>query len=147
MKNLQTKTGNKNEENRIIQTLIEKISLKEKLEEERIAKINSLTNQIEELKNKIPLPEPKPVPQVQPKPEPKVHDNPPPPPPPPVQYFPRTPYEGVSIVDGLVAIGHEHSYDYRCKIAAVNNIQNYTGQPEQNLYMLKLLKNGQLIKP
>ena len=146
MKNLQNKTGNKNEENRIIQTLIEKISLKEKLEEERIAKINSLTNQIEELKNKIPLPEPKPVPQVQPKPEPKVHDNPPPPPP-PVQYFPRTPYEGVSIVDGLVAIGHEHSYEYRCKIAAVNNIQNYTGQPEQNLYMLKLLKNGQLIKP
>ena len=140
MKNLQTKTGNINEENRIIQILIEKISLKEKLEEERMAKINDLTNQIEELKNKIPIPEPKPAPIV--------HENPPPPPPPViVQYFPRTPYEGVSIVDGLEAIGHEHSYDYRCKIAAVNNIQNYTGQPEQNLYMLKLLKNGQLIKP
>ena len=140
MKNLQTKTGNINEENRIIQILIEKISLKEKLEEERMAKINDLTNQIEELKNKIPIPEPKPAPIV--------HENPPPPPPPViVQYFPRTPYEGVSIVDGLEAIGHEHSYDYRCKIAAVNNIQNYAGHPEQNLYMLKLLKNGQLIKP
>jgi len=139
MKNLQTKTGNINEENQIIQILIEKISLKEKLEEERMAKINDLTNQIEELKNKIPIPEPIP----EPKPAPVVHENPPPPP----QYFPRTPYEGVSIVDGLEAIGYEHSYDYRCKIAAANNIQNYTGQPEQNLYMLKLLKNGQLIKP
>ena len=139
MKNLQTKTGNINEENQIIQILIEKISLKEKLEEERMAKINDLTNQIEELKNKIPMPEPIP----EPKPAPIVHENRPPPP----QYFPRTPYEGVSIVDGLEAIGHEHTYDYRCKIAAVNNIQNYTGQPEQNLYMLKLLKNGQLIKP
>ena len=139
MKNLQTKTGNINEENQIIQILIEKISLKEKLEEERMAKINDLTNQIEELKNKIPMPEPIP----EPKPAPIVHENRPPPP----QYFPRTPYEGVSIVDGLIAIGHEHTYDYRCKIAAVNNIQNYTGQPEQNLYMLKLLKNGQLIKP
>ena len=144
MKNLQTKTGNKNEENQIIQSLIEKISLKEKLEEERMAKINDLTNQIKELKNKIPLQEPKPVPVPEPKPVSNTHDNSPPPPP---QYFPRTPYEGVSIVDGLVAIGQEHSYDYRCKIAAVNNIQNYTGQPEQNLYMLKLLKNGQLIKP
>ena len=144
MKNLQTKTGNKNEENQIIQSLIEKISLKEKLEEERMAKINDLTNQIKELKNKIPLQEPKPVPVPEPKPVSNTHDNSPPP---PQQYFPRTPYEGVSIVDGLVAIGHEHSYDYRCKIAAVNNIQNYTGQPEQNLYMLKLLKNGQLIKP
>ena len=144
MKNLQTKTGNKNEENQIIQSLIEKISLKEKLEEERMAKINDLTNQIKELKNKIPLQEPKPVPVPEPKPVSNIHDISPPPPP---QYFPRTPYEGVSIVDGLEAIGHEHSYDYRCKIAAVNNIQNYTGQPEQNLYMLKLLKNGQLIKP
>ena len=144
MKNLQTKTGNKNEENQIIQSLIEKISLKEKLEEERMAKINDLTNQIKELKNKIPLQEPKPVPVPEPKPVSNTHDNSPPPPP---KYFPRTPYEGVSIVDGLVAIGYEHSYDYRCKIAAVNNIQNYTGQPEQNLYMLKLLKNGQLIKP
>ena len=145
MKNLQNKTTDKGEENQIIQTLIEKLSLKEKLEEERENNIKNLTIQIEELKNKIP--EPKPVPA------PNVHDNPPPPPPPApapapnVQYFPRTPYNGVSIVDGLEQIGQESSYNYRCQIARVNNIQNYTGQPEQNLYMLKLLKNGQLIKP
>ena len=87
MKNLQTKTGNKNEENQIIQSLIEKISLKEKLEEERMAKINDLTNQIKELKNKIPLQEPKPVPVPEPKPVSNTHDNSPPPPPQYILYF------------------------------------------------------------
>ena len=40
----------------IILTLIEKISLKENLEEKRETKINNLTNKIAELKDKIPKP-------------------------------------------------------------------------------------------
>jgi len=134
MKKLQNKATDRGEENQIIQSLIKKIALKEKLEKERENNIKNLTNQIKELENKI----------SEPKPVPNIHDNSPPP---PKQYFPITPYNGVSIVDGLKEIGQESSYDYRCEIARVNNIQNYTGQPEQNLYMLKLLKNGQLIKP
>ena len=136
MNNLQNRLSNKNEENQM-KILIEKISLKEAYEKEREDKINNLTNKIIELQNKLN----------------NVSNPPPPPPPSPspspsaIQYFPKTPYNGYSIVDGLEAIGHESRYEYRCKIAQVNNIQNYTGQPEQNLYMLKLLKNGQLIKP
>ena len=130
MKNLQNRLSNQNEENQM-KILIEKISLKEAYEKEREDKINDLTNKIIELQNKLN----------------NVSNPPPPPSPPDIQYFPKTPYNGYSIVDGLKAIGHESRYEYRCKIAQVNNIQNYTGQPEQNLYMLKLLKNGQLIKP
>ena len=63
------------------------------------------------------------------------------------QYFPRTPYGGCSIVDGLEAIGSNSSYNYRCAIAARNGIQGYTGTPGQNTHMLNLLKNGQLLRP
>ena len=63
------------------------------------------------------------------------------------QYFPRTPYTGVSIVDGLAAIGAVRTYDYRAQIAARNGIQGYVGSPAQNTHMLNLLKNGQLLRP
>ena len=63
------------------------------------------------------------------------------------QYFPKTPYEGVSIVDGLEAIGIDSSYNYRCSIAEKNGIQGYVGSPEQNTQMLNLLKQGKLLKP
>ena len=72
---------------------------------------------------------------------------PPPPPPPQVNYFRATPYTGVSIVDGLAAIGEPRSYDYRAQIAARNGIGGYVGSPAQNLHMLSLLKQGRLIKP
>ena len=72
---------------------------------------------------------------------------PPPPPPPQVNYFRATPYTGVSIVDGLAAIGEVRTYDYRAQIAAKNGIGGYIGSPEQNTYMLTLLKQGKLIKP
>ena len=62
-------------------------------------------------------------------------------------YFPRTPYKGVSIADGLQAIGYDNSYRYRSRIAEVNEIQNYRGTPEQNIEMLRLLKLGLLKKP
>ncbi len=62
-------------------------------------------------------------------------------------YFPRTPYTGVSIVDGLAAIGVVQSFNYRAQIAERNGIQGYLGSPAQNTLMLNLLKNGQLLKP
>ena len=62
-------------------------------------------------------------------------------------YFPPTPYKGCSIMDGLKEIDAGRSYDYRVKIAKINNIKSYIGTPEQNLYMLKLLQEGKLLKP
>ncbi len=63
------------------------------------------------------------------------------------QYYPKTPYQGISIVDGLAAIGVNNSYKYRAQIAEKNGIQDYTGTASQNIQMLNLLKNGQLLKP
>ena len=88
---------------------------------------NNLKREIEELKRK--------------------QTPPPPPPPPQVNYFRATPYTGVSIVDGLAAIGEPRTYDYRAQIAARNGIGGYVGSPEQNTHMLNLLKQGRLIKP
>ena len=61
--------------------------------------------------------------------------------------FPRCPYGGCSIVDGLKSIGANSSYGYRCQIAARNGIGGYVGSPEQNTHMLNLLKNGNLLRP
>ena len=62
-------------------------------------------------------------------------------------HFPRTPYNGYSIVDGLRAIYAQTSFDYRTKIAEINGMGSYLGNPEQNLHMLNLLKQGMLIRP
>lgn len=62
-------------------------------------------------------------------------------------YFPKYSGKSVSIVDGLSSIGAASSFNYRKKIAAANNIQNYEGTAKQNTTMLVLLKSGQLIKP
>lgn len=62
-------------------------------------------------------------------------------------YFKPTPYEGVSIIEGLDSIGCNSSYDYRCKIAEANKIESYRGTAEQNTHMLNLLKEGLLKKP
>ena len=61
--------------------------------------------------------------------------------------FPRCPYGGCSIVDGLKSIGANSSYGYRCAIAARNGIGGYVGSPQQNTHMLNLLKNGNLLRP
>ena len=63
------------------------------------------------------------------------------------QYFPKPLYSGNSIVDALKAINVDSSQNYRRKIAAVNEIENYNFLPEENRKMLKLLMNGQLIIP
>ena len=62
-------------------------------------------------------------------------------------YFPPTPYNGPSIVDGLKAIDAEYNFDYRTRIAEINDIESYTGTPEQNNHMLNLLKRGMLLRP
>lgn len=62
-------------------------------------------------------------------------------------YFPKTAYTGVSLIEGLKAINENNSYAYRSKIAAKNNVANYTGTAQQNTTLLNLLKQGKLIKP
>lgn len=66
---------------------------------------------------------------------------------PSVTYFPRYTGSSGSIVNALNAVGADSSYSYRSKIAAKNNIANYSGTAAQNTQMLSLLKQGKLIKP
>ena len=46
----------------------------------------------------------------------------------------------------MKSIGVDSSFSNRKKIAELNGVQNYSGQPQQNTELLKKLKNGQLIK-
>ena len=62
-------------------------------------------------------------------------------------YFKRYTGSSGSIVSALNAIGVNSSYNYRCKIAAANNIAGYRGSASQNTQMLNLLKNGKLKQP
>lgn len=61
-------------------------------------------------------------------------------------YYPIPNYNGESIVDALKMIQVDSSFLNRRKIAIKNKITNYIGSPEQNKYLLKLLKDGKLIK-
>ena len=61
-------------------------------------------------------------------------------PPPQPACLPRTSYTGISIVDGLGAIGANRTYVYRSQIAARNGIQVYNGTPQRNTHMLNSLK-------
>lgn len=62
------------------------------------------------------------------------------------EYYPIPKYNGNSIVDALKKIGVNSSIEYRKLIADKNKIIDYKGTPEQNIYMLNLLKAGKLIK-
>lgn len=64
-----------------------------------------------------------------------------------LKYFKKYTGDSVSIVDALIAIGADYSFDYRSRIAKINGITNYVGTSTQNLALLKLLKEGKLIKP
>lgn len=50
-------------------------------------------------------------------------------------------YKGNSIVDYLKTIGVDSSYNNRKKLAKENGISNYTGTAEQNLKLLKILRD------
>lgn len=65
-----------------------------------------------------------------------------------IDYFPAcSNYKGSSISAGLKSIGAKSSYAYRKEIAEENNIEGYKGTAAQNSLMLRLLKDGKLIKP
>ena len=64
-----------------------------------------------------------------------------------VEYYPACASHYSSIVDALQSIGVDSSKSNRSKIAAANGISNYDGSAEQNIALLKLLKQGKLIKP
>ena len=61
--------------------------------------------------------------------------------------FPAYLGNSVSIVDALNSLGCKSSFSYRKKIAKANGIKAYIGTAKQNTKMLKLLKNGELVKP
>ncbi len=63
------------------------------------------------------------------------------------KYYQR--YTGTtdSIVEALQALKADSSFSYRKKIAKANGISSYTGTAVQNMIMLRLLKEGKLIKP
>ena len=63
-----------------------------------------------------------------------------------VSYYPKYKGKSISIVDALVSLKIDSSFEHRKKIATKNGIKNYTGSPEQNTKMLNLLKKGKLIK-
>lgn len=66
----------------------------------------------------------------------------------PVEYYPKCASSYNSIVDALMAVGEMNiTKSYRKNIAAANGIRNYTGTAAENTKMLKLLKNGKLVKP
>ena len=62
-------------------------------------------------------------------------------------YFNKYSGNSVSIVEALKSINENSSYEYRSKIANINSIKNYAGTSVQNNRLLKLLKEGNLIKP
>lgn len=64
-----------------------------------------------------------------------------------VTYFKPWNIESVSIVACLKSIEENSSFDYRCKIAKVNNISNYKGTQSQNDKLVALGKKGKLVKP
>jgi len=61
-------------------------------------------------------------------------------------YFKQYNGNSSSLVDALKSIGEKSDYNYRNKVASVNGIQNYVGTGVQNMKLLKLLKEGKLIK-
>lgn len=53
-------------------------------------------------------------------------------------------YKDNSIVDALKEINIKSSYEYRSKLAKLNNINNYSGTSNQNNQLLNLLREGLL---
>lgn len=61
-------------------------------------------------------------------------------------YLSNPNYKGSSIVDALNQIKVDSSFEYRKKLAAKNNIKDYTGRADENKRLLDRLKAGKLIK-
>ncbi|MBQ6266693.1 MAG: CHAP domain-containing protein [Clostridia bacterium] len=61
--------------------------------------------------------------------------------------YPACDADYYSIADALISVGADGSYTHRRRIAAANDIRDYSGTAEQNTLMLELLKEGVLRKP
>lgn len=62
-------------------------------------------------------------------------------------YYPKYIGSTTSLVTALKAVGEQDAtYEHRKEIAKVNGVSNYSGTATQNTQLLKLLKNGTLIK-
>ncbi len=61
-------------------------------------------------------------------------------------YYPKYTGTSNSIVDALKNLSIDSSFNFRKKIATKNKIMNYSGTANQNLELLKLLKQGNLKK-
>jgi len=67
--------------------------------------------------------------------------------PPVTAYYPAYTGNSASIAAALAGVGEKDtSFNHRKKIAVANGIKNYTGSAAQNTNMVKLLKQGKLIK-
>lgn len=64
-----------------------------------------------------------------------------------VSYFPKYTGKSEKIDEALKSVCGKSGYSFREEIAAANKISGYRGTKEQNIKMLKLLKQGKLIKP
>lgn len=63
-----------------------------------------------------------------------------------VKYYKKYTGKSNSIVDALKSIKVDSSFSNRKKIAKANGIKAYLGLPSQNIKLLKLLKQGKLVK-
>lgn len=63
-----------------------------------------------------------------------------------INYLSNTSYKGNSIVEGLNQINVDSSFQNRKNLAIKNGLPNYKGKSEENLYLLILLKKGELKK-
>lgn len=66
---------------------------------------------------------------------------------PKVTYYKRYTGKSTSIVDALNSIGENSTFYNRSKIARANGIKFYVGSATQNNQLVKLIKEGKLIKP
>lgn len=62
------------------------------------------------------------------------------------EYYPKSDYNGRSLIDALKSINVDSSKTYRTKIAKANGIDNYTGKASENNKLLQMFKEGVLIK-
>lgn len=61
-----------------------------------------------------------------------------------ISYYPT--FNNVSIIDGLISIGVDSSFENRTRIANANGIKDYVGSYEQNVRLLQLAREGKLIR-
>ena len=63
------------------------------------------------------------------------------------KYYPAFTYGSHGLYDTLKAAGIDPSFSFRRRIANANGIKLYYGKASQNIYLLRLLNQGKLIRP